>query len=232
MATRKQIAANRSNAKKSAGPKTVAGKTVSSRNGVKYGLLCKDLYRFPWEDALEFQLMHARLLLELEPQGVMEGILAKHIFSLIWRLQRAATAEAGVLVHRVRDIKGLGPKPYVKLIPTLRLADESPRGTASESDPDADQPHVKGPVWAEAPPPRPNIAEIGQAHILDVHDGDVLSRVRRHETSLENSLRRALGEFERLQERRLASMSAASSKDSDLSAPEDSTDTGPRGKAA
>jgi hypothetical protein len=38
MATEKQIAANRANAKRSTGPKSRAGKTVSSRNAYRHGL--------------------------------------------------------------------------------------------------------------------------------------------------------------------------------------------------
>ena len=38
MATEKQIAANRRNAKKSTGPKTAAGRSTSSRNAFRYGL--------------------------------------------------------------------------------------------------------------------------------------------------------------------------------------------------
>ena len=40
MATEKQIAANRANAQKSTGPKTLAGKLKSSRNALKHGLSC------------------------------------------------------------------------------------------------------------------------------------------------------------------------------------------------
>ena len=38
MATERQIAANRANAKRSTGPKTVAGKMASSRNAYRHGL--------------------------------------------------------------------------------------------------------------------------------------------------------------------------------------------------
>jgi hypothetical protein len=38
MASEKQIAANRANAKRSTGPKTLAGKTASSRNAFRHGL--------------------------------------------------------------------------------------------------------------------------------------------------------------------------------------------------
>ena len=40
MASEKQIAANRANAKRSTGPKTAAGKMVSSRNAFRHGLSC------------------------------------------------------------------------------------------------------------------------------------------------------------------------------------------------
>ena len=40
MATEKQIAANRANAKRSTGPKTAAGKMASSRNAYRHGLSC------------------------------------------------------------------------------------------------------------------------------------------------------------------------------------------------
>ncbi len=38
MATEKQIAANRTNAKRSTGPKTAAGRAKSSRNAYRHGL--------------------------------------------------------------------------------------------------------------------------------------------------------------------------------------------------
>jgi hypothetical protein len=40
MASEKQIAANRANAQKSTGPKTLAGKLKSSRNAYRHGLSC------------------------------------------------------------------------------------------------------------------------------------------------------------------------------------------------
>jgi hypothetical protein len=40
MATEKQMAANRSNAKRSTGPKTTLGRYASSRNALRHGLSC------------------------------------------------------------------------------------------------------------------------------------------------------------------------------------------------
>jgi hypothetical protein len=44
MATEKQIAANRANAKKSTGPRTLAGKLKSSRNAYRHGLSSPSWY--------------------------------------------------------------------------------------------------------------------------------------------------------------------------------------------
>jgi hypothetical protein len=41
MATEKQIAANRANAKKNTGPKTAAGRAKSGRNAYRHGLSCQ-----------------------------------------------------------------------------------------------------------------------------------------------------------------------------------------------
>jgi len=43
MATKRQIAANKKNAKLSTGPRTERGKARSSRNSLKHGLLSQDL---------------------------------------------------------------------------------------------------------------------------------------------------------------------------------------------
>jgi hypothetical protein len=40
MTTEKQIAANRANAKRSTGPKTVSGRRASSRNALRHGMCC------------------------------------------------------------------------------------------------------------------------------------------------------------------------------------------------
>ena len=173
--------------------------------------------------------MRTRLLDELQPEGVREELLSEHILGLLWRLRRGAIAEAGIILHRVRDLKGLGPKTYAKVIPAFELPDES--GDASESDPDPGQPEKQ--IWIAPAPPRPSIADIGQAHTVDVQEGNTLSKVRRHETSLENSLFRALRELERLQEKRIASTPLLYLEDMHVSAPEAAKDSsGSDGKAA
>jgi hypothetical protein len=59
MATEKQIAANRANAKRSTGPKTMAGRLKSSRNAYRHGFSCPlpfDPLTFAKVDALAHTL--------------------------------------------------------------------------------------------------------------------------------------------------------------------------------
>ncbi len=93
MATQAQILANRSNAQKSTGPRTAAGKTIVSRNAVKHGLCGRDIV-IHGEDPGEFESYRDRMLAELDPLDEIESDLAERIVSLSWRLQRAERLQA------------------------------------------------------------------------------------------------------------------------------------------
>ena len=43
MATEKQLKANRANARKSTGPRSMEGKTMASKNSLKHGLLSQEI---------------------------------------------------------------------------------------------------------------------------------------------------------------------------------------------
>lgn len=55
MATRKQIRANRKNARKSTGPKTEAGKAASSTNALSHGLAAAETVVLPEEEPEDFE---------------------------------------------------------------------------------------------------------------------------------------------------------------------------------
>jgi len=78
MATEKQIAANKSNALKSTGPKTVKGKSVSKLNAVKHGLLAEEVLVLG-EDEEKYELLQDQLEAELSPEGVVEEDLVERI---------------------------------------------------------------------------------------------------------------------------------------------------------
>ena len=60
MASEKQVAANRANAKRSTGPKTVAGKALSRMNAYKHGLTAETNV-IGDEDPSEFDRLRAEL---------------------------------------------------------------------------------------------------------------------------------------------------------------------------
>lgn len=92
MATEKQIAANRANALKSTGPRSLAGRARSSQNAVKHGLTAHQAM-LPGEDPEEFNGLRHAMFGTLDPQGALENQLVERIVSLLWRLRRVQAFE-------------------------------------------------------------------------------------------------------------------------------------------
>jgi len=98
-----RVAANRLNAQRSTGPRTVDGKAASSRNAVKHGLLSHQPLLAD-EDPDEYQELHERLVEALAPDGAVEELLVDDAVALVWRLRRAAKVESALFT-----IGGTGP---------------------------------------------------------------------------------------------------------------------------
>jgi hypothetical protein len=93
MATAAQIAANRTNAQASTGPKTAEGKAKSSQNAVSLGLFTKQNCMQP-EEREEYHNLYNALWRDLSPIGAMEELFATEIIRGAWRLRRCAMVEA------------------------------------------------------------------------------------------------------------------------------------------
>jgi hypothetical protein len=74
MATAAQIAANRRNARRSTGPRTVAGKRASSRNTLRHGLTARR-HAIPAEESDGFDGFRAEMRKELAPRDGREEFL-------------------------------------------------------------------------------------------------------------------------------------------------------------
>ena len=96
MATQKQIAANRENAKKSTGPRNPNGKEVSSRNARKTGVFSRKTL-LPEDDAAEFARLRAEYYGEWSPSGPSERCLVERLVILAWRMARCCRAESGII---------------------------------------------------------------------------------------------------------------------------------------
>jgi hypothetical protein len=86
--------ANRNNAQKSCGPKTEAGREISSRNATKHGLFVADLSKYLSPDELaRYDLFTNGIVNDLHPVGDLEFILARRAADIQFRLELLRTAE-------------------------------------------------------------------------------------------------------------------------------------------
>jgi hypothetical protein len=93
MTSPKQIKANRENAKKSTGPRTVAGKLRSRRNSLMHGLTAKTLL-IAGETEAEFNKLRAAVYRTYDPHDQLEAELVEGIVADLWRLRRVLPFEA------------------------------------------------------------------------------------------------------------------------------------------
>ena len=127
MATNKQVAANRRNARRSTGPKTVDGKSVSKMNAIKHGLRAT-IDVLPDESAAEFESLQARVIEEFEPVGTIEAHLVRQVAVCLWRMERLFTIETGILLNSM--IENYRRPPYGRSELTEELKEQLYRPAA------------------------------------------------------------------------------------------------------
>jgi hypothetical protein len=94
----KQMLANRQNALQSTGPRSAAGKGVSSQNATRHGLRAESTI-IPGEDPAEFNQFRDELFEEFAPVGVLESRLTTQIAGALWKFQRVDRMENDLLTH-------------------------------------------------------------------------------------------------------------------------------------
>ena len=97
MTSEMKLLANRSNAKKSTGPKTERGKARSRFNAMKTGLHANHR-PLPAEDHKAYQKLSRRLVKLYGPQDPVEEIIVDQILGAIWRVGRLERAEKAYLL--------------------------------------------------------------------------------------------------------------------------------------
>jgi len=174
MATEAQILANRRNARKSTGPRTLEGKSAVSQNAVKHGLLARQAV-IGSESQADFDLYRDRMLGELVPASPMESMLAERIISLSWRLKRAVRIQNQAIDAMNADNTS---SPLTKLTQSLFFkGHDQSQGTPSTSAPDL---------------------ALGRLAIKDFSNARVLDRLLMYERRIEHSLYKTLLELQRL----------------------------------
>lgn len=96
MTSPRQIAANRLNARKSTGPRTLAGKRRSRRNALRHGLTAETLIEV-YEHPDDYRAFQRHILRAFKPRSTMEQELVGRLVSLLWRLRRATAIETGLI---------------------------------------------------------------------------------------------------------------------------------------
>ena len=92
-----RLRANRKNALKSTGPKTVEGKALSSKNALKHGLSAQFHVVLVGEDYREFEEFRLRWAQLLQPDGPVEEFFVDRAAQIAWRLKRSVKLERDVL---------------------------------------------------------------------------------------------------------------------------------------
>jgi hypothetical protein len=101
MATEKQIRANRLNAQRSPGPRTIDGKARSSRNALAHGLTANCVL-IPGQCREDYERLRYDIWQEYDPQTPTEEELTERLVSLLWRLRRVPAFESALMLWTTR----------------------------------------------------------------------------------------------------------------------------------
>ena len=125
MATKRQIAANRRNARHSTGPKTPQGKATSSMNSLRHGLRASKII-LPDEHQEDFDHIHDGLQNLYQPQDQAEQYILDQAAIAQWKLVRVEVLEAdcyakglplkerAAMVDRLTQVQGRLERAYFK----------------------------------------------------------------------------------------------------------------------
>ena len=99
-----KIEANRRNGQLSTGPRTPEGKAVVARNATKHGIFAAAPV-VPGECPDVWESHRSGVVESLAPVGLLEVNLAERAALLLWRLQRLARYESGIIGAGMEDVE-------------------------------------------------------------------------------------------------------------------------------
>ena len=215
MATKRQIAANRRNARRSTGPKSAAGKAASSANALRHGLSAARAVVLPDEDADAYERLRQGVLADLDPANTLQEALALRIVVLLWRLDRAARLEAELFVHgrlpvqrKEVEASAMRETAAAGLTALLGKADAGRREARFEA-----RRSIDADIRAQAPSAQVLVERQESAKAFD--------RLARHEATLQRALNRTLEDFWQL--RREAEAASAGVAPAEAAPPEEAS---------
>jgi hypothetical protein len=96
MSSTARLAANRTNAQLSTGPRTADGKTLVARNACKHNLTSLNI-TIPNEDRRDFEALVHELTIDLKPLSTIEAALVEQAAYAEWKLLRIARWESEII---------------------------------------------------------------------------------------------------------------------------------------
>ena len=105
-----KVRANRENAKKSTGPKTVFGKEKVSGNALTHGLTAEK-HVIIGESIEEFDALKESMFQVYKPDGVCEEEIFIKLIELLWRLRRVGLIETGIYGNEILEFDADSYKP-------------------------------------------------------------------------------------------------------------------------
>jgi hypothetical protein len=105
-----KVRANRENAKKSTGPKTLQGKEKVSGNAISHGLTAEK-HVIIGESIEEFNALKESMFQVYKPDGVCEEEIFIKLIELLWRLRRVGLIETGIYGNEILEFDADSYKP-------------------------------------------------------------------------------------------------------------------------
>jgi hypothetical protein len=188
MATDKQIEANRLNALKSTGPKSLSGKAVVRMNGATHGLSAKDVV-LAGEDEPAFLALAGAFYSDHRPIGKLQQLLVERMICAFWKLRPLGRIETEIFDHQACS------DYVVNQIHRRNFGDDD---DYDDEDEDGDNQNASP---DPAPPPTPPaVLPRDITHGLSFMRGaNDLAKLSRYEVRIERSFYKALHELQRLQ---------------------------------
>ena len=187
----------------SRGPRSPSGKEASSHNQIKHGLAATAIV-LPSEDDEEWERFHEDVRLRFDAEGPVESALASRVAELLWRLRRAARAEAqSVSVGQMhRDVSVYAREQRQSMTgPVLSQAEQADHDIGADAEAQQ-QPAPRRSFYADAIAVSSATSRYLETLPVLLPDDSALEKIMRYEAHLSRLLKHALHELEALQDRR------------------------------
>ena len=212
MTTRKQAEANRRNAEKSTGPRSVEGKRRARMNALKGGLsstVCVQLL-LPTEAPEVYEAYRDAFLAALKPLGTLEEQYATEVIELSWRLGRGPNFERGILANAIAEAEERFLDGYRRMFEVTYA--QATREAAGIRDPEqvvkvTDKglhQHLENLIRAALALKETEEARLARGFIEDAAGPNAMAKLTRYETALARRRDRALEKLQALQAARSA----------------------------